>query len=183
MKELVFLLEEESAKAMLQGIVPKLAGPDLPVRYVVFEGKQDLEKQLERKLRGYLNPEATFIVLRDQDAAPDCVAVKRTLLERCGNSGRTVKVRIACRELESIYLGDLQAVEVGLGRPGLSRRQQSRKFREPDKLHSPSRELERLTEGVYQKISGSRAIAAHLNLERSQSLSFLQLVRAIRASV
>lgn len=183
MKELVFLLEEESAEAMLKGIVPKLVGPELTVRYIVFEGKQDLEKQMERKLRGYQNPDARFIVLMDQDAAPNCKKIKRTLLGLCSKSGRTAKVRIACRELESFYLGDLRAVEIGLGQKGLARRQQSRKFREPDKLHSPSRELERLTEGVYQKISGSRAIAAHLNLEQSQSTSFLQLVRAIRESV
>lgn len=179
--EVVFLLEEESAKAMLQGVMPRLAN-DLPVRYIVFEGKQDLERQLERKLKGYLNPDARFIVLRDQDATPDCRALKRSLLTKCQKSKRPAKVRIACRELESFYLGDLRAVEEGLGKTGLARKQTSNKFREPDRLHSPSKELERLTGGVYQKVSGSRAIGPHLDLNHSRSASFRNLIQAIRQS-
>ena len=45
MIELVFLLEEPSAKAMIEGILPQLIlESDLVIRYIVFEGKQDLEK-------------------------------------------------------------------------------------------------------------------------------------------
>ena len=72
MKELVFFLEEESARVLLEQIVPALVNSeDLIPRFIVFEGKQDLEKQLHRKLRSYMNPKARFIVLRDQDGS-DC---------------------------------------------------------------------------------------------------------------
>ena len=52
MKELVFLLEEESAKAMLQGLLPRVLDPRVQPRLMVFEGKQDLERQMVKRLRG-----------------------------------------------------------------------------------------------------------------------------------
>jgi hypothetical protein len=69
MNELVFFLEEESARALLEQIFPSLIpeGSQMHPRFIVFEGKQDLQKQLYKKLRGYENPKARFIVLRDQD--------------------------------------------------------------------------------------------------------------------
>lgn len=45
---LVFFLEEPSAKAMLEGLLPKLFDTEInEPQYVVFEGKSDLEKQIE----------------------------------------------------------------------------------------------------------------------------------------
>ena len=68
MNQLVFLLEEPSAKAMLEGVLPRLLGDNVNVVYVVFEGKQDLEKRLPRRLRAWQNPNARFVVMRDQDS-------------------------------------------------------------------------------------------------------------------
>lgn len=79
MSEIVFFLEEPSAEAMLEGFLPKVLSPSLPYRCIVFEGKQDLEKQLVRRMRGYRVPGAKFVVLRDQDSA-DCKVVKETLV-------------------------------------------------------------------------------------------------------
>ena len=185
MKELVFFLEEESAKALLEGLLPRLVPPESPIhpRFVVFEGKRDLDRQLEKKLRGYLNPRARFIVVRDQDRA-DCREVKRSLVTICRRAGRpSTKVRIACRELEAFYLGDLQAVESALGVRGLAAKQNLPRFRNPDQLQSPSLELVKLTSRRYHKVAGSRAIAPHLNLQRPGSHSFRHLLQAIRASV
>jgi len=182
-KEIVFLLEEASAKELLEGIFSRIvpASARIFARYVVFDGKQDLEKQLARRIRGYLNPSARFIVLRDQDSAPNWSAPKDRLLDQCQAAGRSaVLVRIAVHELESFYLGDLLAVEKGLGLTGLASRQRSAKFRDPDRLGSPSRELAVLTKGLYQKVSGSRAIAPHLQIESPRSRSLCQLVDAIR---
>ena len=98
MKELVFLLEEESASAMLQGLLPRMLDPRVQPRVMVFEGKQDLERQMVKRLRGYLNPQARFIVLRDQDSTPDCRLVKARLQALCAKAGRDAVslVRIAC---------------------------------------------------------------------------------------
>ena len=44
-KELVFLLEEESAKAMLESLLPRMLDPEIKPRLLAFEGKQDLENK------------------------------------------------------------------------------------------------------------------------------------------
>ena len=96
MKELVFLLEEASAKALIESLLPKLECR-IQHRFILFQGKQDLEKQLERKLRGYLNSDARFIVLRDQDQG-DCRVIKKSLKAKCKRAGRPdAIIRIACR--------------------------------------------------------------------------------------
>ena len=182
MMELVFLLEEESAKEMLAGILPRLLPSEIQPRFIVFEGKQDLERQLVRRIRGYRNPQARFVVLRDQDSHPDCREVKRRLVELCMSAGRSdALVRIACRELESFYLADLLAVERGLGLSGIANKQESSKYRSPDYLGSPSRELTALTKGIYQKVCGSRAIGPYLALDNIRSTSFCNLVTGIRS--
>ncbi|MCU0754747.1 MAG: DUF4276 family protein [Xanthomonadales bacterium] len=181
-KELVFLVEGQAEKDLLEGLLPRLLPEAVGHRVIPFEGKQDLEKQLTRRIRGYLNPQARFIVIRDQDSHPDCVALKQGLLARCRESGRAAHclVRIACTELEAFYLGDLAAVERGLALRGLARQQGKQKYRDPDRLLSPSRELLDLTDRRYQKRAGSRAIAPHLDLDQPGSPSFRQLLAGIR---
>jgi hypothetical protein len=172
MKELVFFLEERSAQEMLHGVLPRLLDENTGFRCIPFEGKQDLEKQLAKRLRNWRNPDACFVVLRDQDSG-DCAAVKQRLIEICRATGKPdTLVRIVCHELESWFLGDLQAVEAGLGMPGLARQQQKRKFRDPDRLQNPKQELRRLTKNQYQQILGSREIGRHLSLAGNRSTSF-----------
>ncbi|MDR9839806.1 DUF4276 family protein [Herbaspirillum huttiense] len=180
--EIVFLLEEPSAKAMLETLLPRILDPQLRHRLIPFEGKQDLEKQLERKLRGYLNPDARFLIMRDQDSHADCKALKGTLLAKCvaAGKGEVSLVRIACRELESFYLADLAAVESAFGVAGLSKLQGNAKYRDPDRLGSPSKELNELTRGKYQKVGGSRALGSSLNLDNTRSDSFSNLIQGIR---
>jgi len=183
MTELVFLLEESSTRAMLEGVVPRLFPEGVAVRYIVFEGKQDLEKQMVLKLKGYLVPGAAFVVLRDQDAE-ECVAVKRRLEKSCRDGGKpNALVRIACRELESWYLADLKAVEVGLGIEKLSDQQNKAKFRMPDRLANASEELEKLTDDAYQKVAGSRAIGMYLDLTNQRSPSFATLIKGLKKLV
>ena len=179
---LVFFVEEQSAKEMLDGILPKILPDHVIPRFVVFEGKQDLEKQLVRKLRYWRAPNSRFLVLRDQDSG-DCTEIKRNLIDKCNEADKTnTIVRIACHELESFYLGDLKAVEKGLKLKisSLSKFQNKRKYREPDYLANPSQELTALTKNYYQKVSGSRAISKHLSLENNLSHSFNVLVKAIK---
>lgn len=145
MMTLVFFLEEPSAKEMLQGILPKLLPEHVTPRFIIFEGKQDLEKQLIRKMKGWNTPNSRFIVMRDQDSG-DCLKIKESLLEKCREAGKSdAIVRIACHELETFYLGDLQAVEQGLKLKGLAKSQMNKKYREPDTLTNPAQELMKLT--------------------------------------
>ena len=176
---LVFFLEEPSAKMMLTGLLPKLFATEIIPHYVVFEGKSDLEKQIVKRMRGWLKPDSRFVIIRDQDSG-DCIQIKNGLLEKCEEAGKSnVVVRIACRELESWYLGDLAAVETGLDLRNLARHQNNRKYRDPDRVSNPSTELQKLTKDRYQKISGSRSIGSHLSLDNNRSHSFGVFVSAL----
>ena len=180
MKSLVFFLEEPSAKAMLNGLLPRLHPMGWQFRYVVFEGKQDLEKQLPLKLRAWRLPDCKFVILRDKDSG-DCVVIRNGLVEKCSKAGKPdALVRIAIHELESWYLGDLAAVEAGLGVSNLARKQGSRRFREPDALSNPAQELRKLTTNKYQKISGSRAIGHHLSIENNCSKSYRKFISGLK---
>jgi hypothetical protein len=184
MRELVFFLEEPSAEAMLRGILPTIIPAGVMPRFIVFEGKQDLEGQLVKRLRGYRHPNARFIVMRDQDAEPDCTKIKSRLVKLCKQAGRpSALVRIACRELESFYLADLHAVERGLGLSSLASQQQKRKYRDPDQLISPKEEMKKLTKNQYQPVAGSREIGPYLDPTNSRSRSFHNLVLGIRRLV
>lgn len=179
MTEIVFLLEEESAAAMLEGLLPKILPSGFCPRFVPFEGKQDLDRQLVRKIKGYRSPDAKFVVLRDQDQS-DCLALKNDLLRKCATTGRSdILIRIVCRELESWFLADLGAVEMGLGVDNLKPLQNKNPYRTPDEIHSPSIRLKKITPN-YQKMSGSRAIGKNLNPTNNRSHSFFAFVKGIK---
>jgi len=178
MRTLVCCVEEASAKEMLIHVFSKLGFSNDRYQFIVFEGKQDLDKKLVTRLKAWRDPNAVFLVLRDQDSA-DCRAVKQSLISLCQNTEKTFIVRIACHELESFYLGDLAAVEQGLGLAKLSRQQNKKKFSNPDRLSNASQLLKDLTNGKYQKILGSRAISQHLDVGNNKSHSFNVLVKGI----
>jgi hypothetical protein len=180
MRTLVCLLEEPSAKEMLSGVLSRLGFPDFQVRFICFQGKQDLLKQLERKIRCWQQPDSVFLVMCDQDWG-SCELLKQNLLNISTNSGKSaILIRIACHELETFYLGDLLAVEKAFGLSGLAMRQKTRKFRDPDRIGNPVKELSTLTKGRYQKVSGSRSIGLHLSLDNNRSASYQVLISGLR---
>ncbi len=181
MKTVVFFLEEPSAREFLKGVLPKILSAEFEPQFVVFEGKQDLEKQLVRRLQGWQRPNSVFVVMRDQDAG-DCHVIKQSLRRKCEEAGRPeATVRICCRELESWYLADLAAVERALNIKGIEHFGRQAAFREPDAVVNPAAELTRITKGVYQKVSGSRLIGRELDPNSSRSKSFEVFMRHIRS--
>lgn len=179
MTELVFLLEEASIVELLKVIVPSLVPEQVQCRYIPHEGKSDLEKSIPRKLRAWKTPGVRFVVIRDKDQ-DDCHAVKDRLRALCQQESRPdTLIRIVCHHLESWYLGDLAAVENAFALNGIARRQDQRRFREPDALPNAEQELRRLVP-QYQKIAGSREIAGHLNMEDNRSHSFKVFLSGVR---
>lgn len=181
MKSLVVFTEEMSAKVMLESLLPRLLPKEkYSFMCIAFEGKQDLEKQLPIKLKGWRAPNTEFIILRDQDSG-DCKVIKKNLRRICKKAGKSnTLVRIACKELESWYFGDLEAVGTALHIDGLSVYKEKAKYRKPDKISQPSKELKKITKNRYQKVGGSRLIGEHLHLSESLSTSFLHFVSGAR---
>ena len=176
--KLVFLVEELSMAEMLNRLLPRLL-PELEFRCVPHEGKSDLEASIPRKLRGWREPGVRFVVMRDQDSG-NCQAIKARLVALCAQGGKPeTLVRIVCRELEAWFLADLAAVERGLQVVGLSRRQEEARFRQPDRIGTPSQELKSLVP-TFQKVGGAKAIAPHLDLTNERSASFRAFVTGVR---
>ncbi len=93
-------------------------------------------------------------------------------------------VRVVCRALESWVLGDLEAAGQALGNSQLARRQQTRKFRDPDRLGDPIREIRALHPG-YRKVAGARDVGRYLRVDpgTSRSRSFVAFVEGLRRLV
>jgi hypothetical protein len=121
---------------------------------------------------------ARFIIVRDQDSE-DCYNLKQRLSSICSDAGRAdTVVRIVCHELESWFLGDLQAVDQAYGGATLARMQEQKKYRDPDKLNNAAQELKKLIPS-YQKISGARNIGQYLNVHNNRSVSFQVFIQGI----
>lgn len=179
MTQLVFMLEEPSAKMALDILLPKILPPDVSFLCIPHEGKQNLERSIPIKLKHWNVPDSWFVIIRDKDQS-DCVDLKARLKRLCENSGRPeTLVRIAVHELESWFLGDLAAVAAAFDQPRLAEKQNSRKFRNPDALANAKEEIGKLVKG-YQKMAGARAIAPHLNPETNLSESFQQLLSGLQ---
>jgi hypothetical protein len=183
MSQLVIFLEERSAKYLLDEFLPRILPKGVTHRCIPFEGKQDLDKNIERRIRGWIAPSTAFMILRDQDHS-DCVILKQSLYAKAQRAGRSdTIIRIACRELESWYFGDLQAVEAALNVQRLQQYASRAIYRNPDRIISPSSELAKITQGIYQKTSGSRAIGKHLTPDRNTSHSFQVFLKGIEKAL
>ena len=177
MTQLVFFVEEPSIKEMLKGLIPRLLNDEFELKFIVFEGKQDLDKKIEAKLRAWQYP-ALFVIIRDQDSG-DCVRIKKDLQAKCHNAKKKALIRIACRELESWYLGDLKAVANTFGPRVKPNDQNKTKYKTPDNLGNPFQVLKKIAPG-YQKLSGSREIGKSLSLENNCSKSFEVFLSGVR---
>lgn len=171
MNRIVFLLEEDSMKILLEGLLPRLF-PGLPFLCVPHEGKQDLEKSIPRKLKAWREPGVRFVVMRDLDSA-DCRKVKENLVRLCRKTRRRdVLVRLVCQELESWYVGEPDALLQAYpqARQKALRELGKRRFRDPDSVVRPSDAISMLIP-EFQKRSGARRMAGFLS-RNNRSRSF-----------
>ena len=153
MDRLEILVEEHSIAEVLRVILPKVLPDGWRLNENCFvrchEGKQDLQQSIPRKIRmaSKSNIKIGFIILQDQDS-DDCRRLKAKLANIC--EGAQVhnmvpfKVRIVCHELESWYLGDMDAIETVFPKFHANSQRGKKKFRHPDDCTNPKRELKRI---------------------------------------
>ena len=164
-------------KTLLENLLPRMY-PNLSFLCIAHEGKNDLEKSIPRKIRAWREPGVRFVVVRDQDR-DDCRVLKTRLAALCRDAGRGDSlVRIVCRTLEAWYLGEPDALADAFDQENLRGIGKKAKFRNPDAVRNPDRELERLIP-AFQKVSGARRIAAFLSKEGNSSVSFGVMLRGI----
>jgi Domain of unknown function (DUF4276) len=178
---LIFLLEEPSMKALLDGLLPRVFPgwrADEHFQCVPHEGKTDLDRSIPRKLQAWRIPGDRFVIVRDTDGA-NCITLKRSLKQICSQAGRSdTLIRLVCQELEGWYLGDLSALATAFALPKLNTAGNRKRFLNPDDWQKPSVEVKRLVP-AFQKTSGARAMSAHLNPIDNASLSFQTFLQGV----
>lgn len=198
--KIYFLVEEPSAEEALYHLLPQILGTRAEFQVIAFAGKQQLERNLVVRLKGFkarlAYEDIRLVVLVDRDDE-DCLAVKRRLegaAEAAGlvskaatGKGRVFHVvnRIAIEELEAWFFGDAEALRKAYPRLP-STLVLKAPYRAPDAIRGGTwealhRELRKAGYDmpVFPKIEVARSIAPHMVPGRNVSPSF----QAFRAGV
>lgn len=203
MKHIEFLLEEESCSEALKLLVPQMIGAAISFDLHVFQGKNDLLKSLEARLKGYarwLPNDYRIVVLVDRDD-DDCRALKRQLDAAAAAAGLVTKTsaggrgrcqvlnRVAIEELEAWFFGDVIALKEAYPRVPATLGAR-RGFRDPDAIAGGTWEkLERVLRdaGYYRagmpKIEVARNVSQHMDPARNQSRSFQVFCQGLKELV
>lgn len=170
---IVFLCEEMSITPILRTLMshdfPDLI-EGLDWQIITFQGKADLEKNFSHRMRNWTYNTPKFVILRDNDGG-DCIRLKKRLSLRAQESEKPFSIRIVCQEIESWFIGDLEAVEKAYPQSNASSYVERSKFRNPDTLGNASEELTKLT-STHSKVGRALKISTHLNLDTNRSPSF-----------
>ena len=198
-----FLVEEISAKAALEQLLPRLL-PGCACRIRVFEGWQDLVGQLKNVLQGYHRrmlregeTDLRVVVLLDGDGI--CARRKADLEAKAAEAGLLTKTtaapgqpfqvlnRVVVQELEAWWLGDRAAIMAAY--PEVKLLHFKGTDRDPDVPPKPNDVLwEVLKKGRYfltgkRKTQWATDISAHLDLEQNTSASFQAFRQGLAAIV
>jgi hypothetical protein len=193
---LEFLLEERSAEAALDNLLPKLIA-EASWRLIVYNGKSDLLDALEGALKGYaawMTEEYRLVILLDRDD-DDCKRLKQKLEETVQRTGLITKsqqvsfqvlTRIAIEELEAWFFGDPNAIRTAY--PKVKTFENKEKYRDPDNIKGGTWEaLEKLLQSVgyypggLPKIEVAKKISAHMNPQDNRSKSFSVFAEGLNA--
>jgi hypothetical protein len=180
--------EEESAKKVFDIILPKLF-PGLDFRVYKHQGKQDLENALRKTLPVLCkSPDNRILITRDQNSS-DCRLVKQRLKDLIKlNCVSSVMIRIICRELESWFLGDFDALKLTFPRFNPDYYVNKRAFKKVDLLHNPDQHLLKIIPELkgkkyFPKIEMAEKLAPLLNPENNNSESFTNTISGLRKLV
>lgn len=196
-----FLLEEQSAEAVLKTILPKILPENVSFRFHVFEGKQDLLRKLSSRLKGYRPwiPENWRIIILIDEDRQNCRELKADLERAAREAGFVTKsnaspygnfqvvIRLAVEELEAWFFGDVKALRQAY--PRISRTFQNRpKYRDPDAIKGGTHEaLARLLKQYYPKwlpkTTVARNIALHMEPNQNNSRSFQVFIEGLKACI
>jgi hypothetical protein len=178
-----FLVEEYSTEVTLNFIVPKIIGDIHTFQIHNFQNKDRLLKRLPERMQGYskfIPDDWRIVILVDQDR-DNCQELKNKLLNASSivtqEKGNIVLHRIAIEELESWFLGDIQAIRVEYERIPASLLKTA-KFRNPDAITGGTWEqLDRVLKKYgyqtgLQKIEFARKVAPYMDIDKNLSRSF-----------
>ncbi len=185
-------VEEPSAKAALELLVPRIIGEGHDFKVHTFRNKQELLREIPKRLRAYarwIPDDWRIAVLVDEDRQ-DCHELKARLVRAATDAGIGQRVlnRIVVEELEAWFFGDLEALRTVYPRlpPTLSKRE---KYRNPDSIRGGTWEAldHLLRKAGYKagliKTANAALVAAHMDPERNTSHSFRVFRKGLRRLV
>jgi hypothetical protein len=188
-----FHVEEPSAEAALQILLPRLISCQLTFRFLVYNGKNDLLRKLPSRLSAYhgisVEGPLRVVVLVDQDN-DDCHKLKNRLEDASRKNGLSTKTtantgshflvlnRVVIEELEAWFLGDHDALVKAY--PRISRKALHKPaLKNPDLIAGGTWEaLQRLLmkaeyyRSGMPKIETARKVATFMNPKTNSSQSF-----------
>ncbi len=194
-----FHLEEPSAEAALQNLLPEILGGRVGFRLHAYQGKPDLLNKLPSRLQGYRAwmPDYYYIVVLIDADREDCHALKAQLEIIARQAGLATKSavlpgmsfqvlnRLAVEELEAWFFGDVDALRAAYPRisPHL---EHSQTYRDPDTIPGGTWEaLQRLLHyhryPLPGKISIAKKVSHHMNPDRNRSHSFQVFLQGLNA--
>lgn len=202
LEKLVVFVEEPSMEVALEQLLPKMMGK-VEFEFRRFQCKDDLLKNLPKRLRGYKNwmPDTwKILVLLDRDD-DDCILLKQGMETEAEKAGLITKAtakqgqifqvinRIVIEELEAWFFGDWQAVREAY--PRISKTTpKNKKYRDPDAIQGGTWEaFERVLQkaGYFReglrKLECAGAVARHMCPERNVSNSFQAFREAVAATL
>jgi hypothetical protein len=182
---LEILVEEKSMGAFLEVFLPKLLPTGFSLNENCFvrthNGKQDLQKKIPTILKSYKRYPfpVRLMVIHDQDSA-NCIELKNKIIDLIEKNSERINylVRIACKELENWYLGDLESIEHVYPNSKASSHLNKAKFRNPDLLNG-TEEMEKFSI-EFSKINCAREMAKVISISKNKSHSFNQFCIGIQ---
>ncbi|MCO5730457.1 DUF4276 family protein [Rhizobium sp. SSA_523] len=196
-----FLVEEPSMEAFLSVLLPRILAAQATFDIHTYQGKSDLLKKLDGRLRGYarwLPQDHRIVVLVDRDD-DDCASLKTSLDDISTKAGLNTKAsanpvwqvvnRIAIEELEAWFFGEWKAVRAAY--PKLNANTVSKQaYRDCDKIAGGTWEaLERVMKphgyftGGLRKVELATAVGAQFNPAECVSPSFRKLHDALAEAI
>ena len=145
-----------------------------------------MEKAIRRTIPSISKiPGSRIIITRDQDSA-NCLKLKAELDEIAkANCFCPYKIRIVCQELESWFLGDLDAIENAFQRFRSDNYRGKAELRNVDAINQPSEYLLK----ILPEFSGARhlpklevaeKVSQNMKIDRNRSTSFRHFIQSIR---
>ncbi|BBM88895.1 hypothetical protein COTS27_00582 [Spirochaetota bacterium] len=186
-KKLVCFVEGASDQKFLKILIKNIKGKSnkkTKIDCLSLGSYGKLKSKIKKRIQNMQSSDNNFLIMIDQDKS-DCRERKNEISQEVkidkNKRATKVKIRVACRQLESFYLGDLNAVKEGLNirSKKLLQRKTKKPFSNPDDITNPLEELKKLT-GSKSKNILSKAITPYLKIDgTNKSHSFNVLVTAI----
>lgn len=180
-KRFEILVEEHSMEVFLKNFLPRIL-PDsfeLGINCFIYphEGKRDLQKRLPKRIKAYQSypQKVILLVIQDQDSS-NCKVLKQKLLRliREANGDTKHLIRIACKELENWYLGDLNTVQKIFPESKAGNLKNKAKFRNVDRLNG-AEEMKNFSK-EFTKVQSARTFGQTIEIHNNKSVSFNHFV-------